>query len=177
MTTRRELERDARRLAATLAERGVRVVFAESCTAGLVSAMLAGVPGVSEHLCGSAVVYRLDTKARWLGVPRELLDNPGPVSAEVASAMARGALERTPEAHVAASITGHLGPHAPPELDGLVFCAAAVRNAESPDAPPRIIVREHRLSAEGAREGVALRLERQRAAAAIVLRLVAEVIS
>lgn len=107
-----------------------RVVFAESCTGGLVAASLARVPGISRFLCGSAVVYRLDTKAQWLGVPESLLINPGPVSGEVAAAMAEGVLARTPEADIAVSITGHLGPDAPKNLDGVLYIARAVRKQD-----------------------------------------------
>ncbi len=118
---------------ATLLERTKRrIVFAESCTGGLVSASLARVPGISGFLCGSAVVYRLDTKAKWLGVPAALLDDPGPVSEVVAREMALGVLAHTPEADLAASITGHLGPNAPDDQDGLVFIAIARRNTETP---------------------------------------------
>jgi PncC family amidohydrolase len=108
-----------------LRERQLRLVLAESCTAGLVAATLARTPGISEWLCGSAVVYRPDTKHRWLDVPVELFEPPGPgvVSEAVALAMARGVLQRTPEAHLAAAITGHLGPSAPAEQDGLVWMA------------------------------------------------------
>ncbi len=52
-----------------------RIVCAESCTAGLVSATLAAIPGASKFLCGSAVVYRNATKTNWLHVPAELLDD------------------------------------------------------------------------------------------------------
>ena len=105
-----------------------RVVFAESCTAGLVSAALGSIPGISEHLCGSVVTYRNRTKQDWLGIPRELLLNPGPVSEEVVTWMARGALQRTEEADVAIAITGHLGPEAPPALDGVVHIGVACKD-------------------------------------------------
>ncbi len=118
-------------VAALLQRSGRRVVFAESCTGGLVAASLARVPGISEFLCGSAVVYRLETKARWLGVPEALLADPGPVSDVVARAMAIGVLARTPEADLAASITGHFGPNAPGDQDGLIFIGIARRNHEA----------------------------------------------
>lgn len=117
---------------ALLKQTGKRIVFAESCTAGLVSATLARVPGISEFHCGSAVVYRLNTKTKWLGVSPALLENPGPVSEEVATAMVLGALERTPEADMAASITGHLGPNAPEGQDGLVYIGLAYREPDEP---------------------------------------------
>ena len=116
-----------RRIADLLKTTNTRIVLAESCTAGLVSAILGRVPGISEFHCGSAVVYRLDTKTHWLGVSEAMLRDPGPVSDEVATAMAAGVLERTPEATLAAAITGHLGPNAPADQDGLVFIGIARR--------------------------------------------------
>lgn len=107
-----------------------RIVFAESCTAGLVSATLARVPGVSDWHCGSSVVYRLDTKTRWLGVPESILKEPGPVSEPAARMMALGVLQRTPEASISASITGHLGPGAPPKQDGLIYVGIAQQGGE-----------------------------------------------
>ena len=116
----------------------VKIVFAESCTGGLISASLARVPGVSDVHCGSAVVYRLETKTKWLGVPASMLIQSGPVSEPVAEAMAIGVLEHTPEAEIAASITGHLGPNAPESQDGLVFVGVAIRGKTC-------LVTEHRL--------------------------------
>jgi PncC family amidohydrolase len=115
-------------VAALLKQSDKRIVFAESCTAGLVSASLARVPGISEFLCGSAVVYRIDTKAKWLGIREDVLQEPGPVSSLIASQMAEHVLALTPEADLAASITGHLGPGAPPDLDGVIYIAVARRN-------------------------------------------------
>jgi PncC family amidohydrolase len=106
------------------------VVFAESCTAGLISASLARTPGISEFLCGSAVVYQEATKIAWLDVSASLLASDGAVSESVAKAMAIGVLERTPLAQVSVSITGHLGPGAPPEQDGLVYIGLAKRSAQ-----------------------------------------------
>jgi len=110
-----------------------RLVLAESCTAGLVAAELGQVPGISEFFCGSLVVYRNDSKAQWLGIARHLLDDPaiGPVSAEVTRALAQAALGRTPEATVAAAVTGHLGPSAPEGFDGVVHCAAVFSSEPS----------------------------------------------
>lgn len=106
-----------------------RIVCAESCTAGLVSGTLAAIPGASKYLCGSAVVYRNATKTSWLHVPAEVLDDParGDVCHETAVLMADGALAATPEATIAVSITGHLGPQAPVGLDGVAFIGWAWR--------------------------------------------------
>jgi len=115
-----------------LMQQKTRIVFAESCTAGLVSATLARVAGISDFHCGSAVVYRYDTKTRWLGVSEAMLREPGAVSEIVATTMATGVLERTPEADLSAAITGHLGPQAPADQDGLIYIGIAVRTAHAP---------------------------------------------
>lgn len=115
------------RLADFLAATKRRVVLAESCTAGLVSAWLAQVPGISGYLCGSAVTYREATKTSWLGVPTAVIAQHTAVSETVARLMARGVLANTPEADIAAAVTGHLGPNAPTEQDGLVYVAVVVR--------------------------------------------------
>ena len=121
----------ARRVAKLLAASSRKVVFAESCTGGLVSATLTKIPGISEHHCGGVVVYRNETKHEYLGIPRKSLVDPGPVSREVAELMARRVLEMTPEADVSVAVTGHLGPKAPRGMDGLVFLAIAVRKHRS----------------------------------------------
>ncbi len=157
-------------LATGLRKNGLKIVFAESCTAGLVSATLARIPGISEHHCGSAVVYRLDTKHRWLDVPEALLLDPGAVSREVAEALARGVLQKTPEADVAAAITGHLGPNAPTEMDGLIWMAVAVRRDEIEVTTRSVVLSTEIRGAETLRE------VRQRAATEALLRFAAEVL-
>lgn len=108
-----------------------RLVLAESCTAGRVAASLAVVPGISAWLCGSFVVYRNDSKAQWLSIPLALLNDPqvGPVSHQVTELLCKQALNITPEADLAAAVTGHIGPGCPPELDGKVFVCLAERGA------------------------------------------------
>ena len=120
----------AKRLVDVLVKQNLKIVLAESCTGGMVAAMLASVPGVSNYLCGSAVTYRIDTKAQWLGIGADFIEAHTAESPETSLAMAVGILERTPEAEVAASITGHLGPNAPPEKDGVIHVAIASRTGE-----------------------------------------------
>jgi len=123
------------------------VVFAESCTGGLVSGALTKIPGISNYHCGGVVVYRNETKMAYLDIPAELLDDPGPVSAAVTELMASKVLEKTPEADFALSVTGHLGPNAPPQLDGTVYAAIAVRSARgarSTSGPARRLDRRAR---------------------------------
>jgi PncC family amidohydrolase len=159
----------AQLVAKRLSERQLRLVLAESCTAGLVAATLARIAGISEWLCGSAVVYRLDTKHQWLDVPNALFHPPGPgvVSREVAEAMARGVLAHTPEAQIAAAITGHLGPNAPDDQDGLIGMAVARKDRAS------IMTASARLS-DAASAGLSVRETRQRAAAVALLTLIAD---
>ena len=149
----------AKRLADELRTRDLRVVFCESCTAGLVAATMGQIAGISQWLCGSAVVYRIDTKVRWLGVSKRDLKTHSPVSEPIARQMAEGVLRQTPEAHWAASVTGHLGPAAPPDLDGVLYVALAARRNRS---SPAVECWRTRLTA-------ATRRARQRQAAAFVL--------
>ena len=125
------LSEAAQKLAALIAEHKLHIVFAESCTAGLVSATLAQVPGVSAWHCGSAVTYREETKTAWLGISPETIAEHNVVSEEVARQMATGVLRMTPEATISASITGHLGPNAPPELDGVAHIAVGQRGSDA----------------------------------------------
>lgn len=120
-----------RRVAQLLVKLSRKVVFAESCTAGLASATLARVPGISEHHCGGVVVYRNQTKQAYLRIPATVLADPGPVSGLVTELLAKGVLAKTPEADVAVAVTGHLGPRAPQGMDGLVFVALAIRKPAS----------------------------------------------
>jgi len=109
-------------------ERGAhRLVLAESCTGGMVCASLAQIPGISEWLCGSLVTYRASSKTAWLAVPESLIQQCTTESPEVTQAMCCEALQKTPEATIAAAITGHLGPNAPTQIDGIVFISIARR--------------------------------------------------
>ncbi len=140
-----------------LIDSGQRIVCAESCTAGLIAATLASIPGASRHLCGSAVVYRNDTKTRWLGVAQEILDDKtrGDVCAETAERMAHGVLQLTPEADFALSITGHLGPGAPPDLDGVAFVGWAQRVAED------VVILSQKIQLVSSAPEIKMPLERQ----------------
>lgn len=160
-----------------LKERALKIVFAESCTGGLISAALTRIPGVSAYHCGSAVVYQVETKIAWLGVSKKTVAKHGVVSSEVAVEMARGALEHTPHADLAASVTGHLGPGAPEGQDGLMFAAAAVRRAAK--RRPKVVVRKHLLDGQFAAQASGpktLRIQRQMSAACYVLSLCADVL-
>ncbi len=103
------------------------LVTAESCTAGYIAATLSRVPGMSRCLAGAVVVYQSASKTAWLDVSADLIERFDAVSREVAEAMALQALKKTPHATIAISITGHLGPDAPAELDGVAWLGWADR--------------------------------------------------
>jgi PncC family amidohydrolase len=147
------------------AETENKVVFAESCTAGLVAATLARTPGISEFLCGSVVVYRESAKQAFLNINPETLAEYTDVSSQVSEQMAVNALGTLQEANWSASITGHLGPGVPSDLDGKVFIAIAKRDGKVKQIASRSI----ELSSKG-------RIERQREAACCVLELLCEII-
>ena len=106
------------------------IITAESCTGGLLAAVLAEAPGAAKQLQGGFVTYTKDQKTVALGVSRELLERESAVSKAVACAMAEGALARS-IADLSVSITGVAGPE--PDEDGnpvgLVHIAAARRGA------------------------------------------------
>lgn len=87
----------------------LRVVTAESCTAGLVAAKLGAVPGCGAWLDCSYVTYAPEAKHRILGVRFETIERWNLTSEEVACEMAEGALRVTP-VDVAISNTGVAGP-------------------------------------------------------------------
>jgi nicotinamide-nucleotide amidase len=89
--------------------RGYSLATAESCTGGLVAARLTDVAGSSRAFRGSIVAYADDVKSGLLGVPPEVLEQHGAVSAETAAAMAAGVRERL-GVDVGISVTGVAGP-------------------------------------------------------------------
>lgn len=92
-----------------LKARGLVVATAESCTGGLVSAGISGVPGASEWFAGGVSVYSNASKTRLLGVPEQLIRARGAVSGEVAVAMALGVRDVF-GTHCGVSVTGIAGP-------------------------------------------------------------------
>jgi len=124
----RDLSRLAERVLKRAIDCGWSVVTAESCTAGALANHLSKAEGASKHFHGGIVTYTKDMKTAALGVSAALLRKKTAVCAEVASAMAKGALARSP-ADVAVSVTGVAGPQ--PDEDGnpvgLIYCAVARR--------------------------------------------------
>jgi nicotinamide-nucleotide amidase len=92
-----------------LRARGWTGATAESCTGGMVAAALTDVAGSSEAFAGGVVAYSNRLKQDLLGVPGDVLEQHGAVSAETAAAMAAGARARL-GADAAVSVTGIAGP-------------------------------------------------------------------
>ena len=99
----------AERLQGVCLGRGITVAVAESCTGGLIAATITEVPGSSGYFIGGVVSYANSAKEALLGVPEATIAAHGAVSAQVAVAMAAGALARVGAA-MAVSITGVAGP-------------------------------------------------------------------
>jgi nicotinamide-nucleotide amidase len=106
-----------------------RCVTAESCTGGLVAALLTSIPGSSDVMERGFVTYSNEAKTELLEVPAETIAVHGAVSAQTAEAMARGALAHS-RADVAVSITGVAGPGggSAEKPVGLVFLAVATKS-------------------------------------------------
>jgi nicotinamide-nucleotide amidase len=92
-----------------LAERGLRIAVAESCTGGLITSRLTDVPGSSRYVDQSVISYSNEAKTSLLGVPPDLIAAHGAVSEAAAMAMADGMRTRA-GVEVAVAVTGIAGP-------------------------------------------------------------------
>jgi nicotinamide-nucleotide amidase len=124
-----ELLAQARALLDLCRTKKLTIATAESCTGGLVAAMLTEIPGSSDVVERGFVTYSNAAKEAMLGVPAATLERFGAVSRETAEAMAKGALAHSP-ASLAVAITGIAGPGGgtPGKPVGLVHFAAAARD-------------------------------------------------
>jgi nicotinamide-nucleotide amidase len=109
-----------------LIESGKTLSVAESCTGGLIAQRITEVAGSSAYFIEGAVTYANDSKIRTLGVPREILEAHGAVSAETAEAMAKG-IRKKAQTDYALAVTGIAGPGGGTEEKpvGLVFIGYA----------------------------------------------------
>ncbi|MEO3431725.1 nicotinamide-nucleotide amidohydrolase family protein [Inquilinus sp. CAU 1745] len=122
---------DAIRLIDACRARGWRVATAESCTGGLIGAAITTIAGSSDVYERGFVTYSNEAKTELLDVPAVLIAEVGAVSAEVAEAMARGALARS-RADLAISVTGVAGPGGGTEAKpvGLVYIGIMKRGGK-----------------------------------------------
>lgn len=96
-------------LVAACRARSIVLATAESCTGGLIAALITEVPGSSAVFDRGFVTYSNDAKSEMLGIPASLIAQHGAVSPAVAAAMAAGVLDRS-RASLAVSVTGIAGP-------------------------------------------------------------------
>jgi nicotinamide-nucleotide amidase len=142
---------------------GLRIATAESCTGGLLSAVLTEIEGMSHVFERGFVVYTDEAKRELLGVAPATLERCGAVSAPCAAEMAEGALTRS-RADVAVSITGYAGESGPDEQPGLVYFGLAVRGRSPrateahfpPDTRARVRLASLRKSLDLLAEGIAI---------------------
>jgi nicotinamide-nucleotide amidase len=122
----------AERLLASGRARSVKLATAESCTGGLLAALLTEIPGASDVVERGFVTYSNEAKTEMLGVSPKLLLAHGAVSREVARAMAEGALARS-GAGLAVAVTGVAGPGGGSDAKpvGLVEFACAARGSRT----------------------------------------------
>ncbi len=113
-------------LAELLKNSRATIAVAESLTGGLISSRLTAMPGSSEYFIGGIVCYNNRIKIMELGIPASVIAQKGPVSKEVAVAMAEG-IRRRYRVEIGLSATGVAGPGgvSPPQPIGLTFIALA----------------------------------------------------
>ena len=111
---------------ALLKQRRLTIAVAESCTGGLIGALITNIAGSSEYFERGVVTYSNAAKSELLGVPVELIARHGAVSSEVAAAMAQGIREAA-KTDLGLSATGIAGPGGGSEKKpvGLVYTALA----------------------------------------------------
>jgi nicotinamide-nucleotide amidase len=124
----RPLVQRAELLLADCRDAKIKIATAESCTGGLIAALLTEIPGSSDVVERGFVTYSNEAKRDSLGVPGDLIADFGAVSEPVARAMAEGALNNS-RAQISVSVTGVAGPGGGSALKpvGLVHFGAARR--------------------------------------------------
>ncbi|TCD05246.1 CinA family protein [Erythrobacteraceae bacterium CFH 75059] len=128
------LEPGAREQAQRVIERvrdaELRLATAESCTAGLLAAVLTDVEGCGHVFDRGFVTYELTAKCDMLDLPEEIVQHNAAVNEAVARLMAERTLARS-EAHIAIGITGFAGPCEEDQEEGLVFIGCAAQDRET----------------------------------------------
>ena len=119
------LDQQAERLMRRVCDLELTLATAESCTGGMLAALLTDIEGASHGFERGFVTYTEQSKAELLGIDRDVLKKNEAVSEVVARAMAEGALARS-DADIALSVTGFAGPAGDHE-QGLVHMSLARR--------------------------------------------------
>lgn len=116
-------------VAGLLKKNNLTLSIAESCTGGLISDLLTNVPGISDNLIESIVVYSNQSKSKRLFVKEETLKQYGAVSEQTVIEMAKGIRDIT-RSDIGLAVTGIAGPDGGTEIKpvGLVYIAIAYGN-------------------------------------------------
>jgi nicotinamide-nucleotide amidase len=120
------LDGQAEQLMHAICDKELKIATAESCTGGMLAALLTDIEGCGHGFDRGFVTYSKAAKRELLGIESGLLDHNEAVSEAVARAMAEGALSRS-EADIAIAITGFAGPASANCEEGLVHIALARR--------------------------------------------------
>jgi nicotinamide-nucleotide amidase len=124
------LDEQAERLMHRLCDLRLSIATAESCTGGMLAALLTDIEGAGHGFDRGFVTYTKDSKRDLLGISQKVLDQNDAVSEIVARAMAEGTLARS-TADIAIGVTGFAGPAGEDCEEGLVHFALARRGGET----------------------------------------------
>ncbi len=105
----REMNPVLHQLHALCLARNATIATAESCTGGLISALLTSLPSSSSYFLGGVCSYSNESKSNLIRVPAELIRKHGAVSESVAKSMAEGA-RAVFDADYSVAVTGIAGP-------------------------------------------------------------------
>lgn len=130
-----ELDGNAERLMKKLCAKELMVATAESCTGGMLAALLTDINGAGHGFDRGFVTYEARSKQDLLGLTPEMTERNQAVTSAVARAMAEGALQNS-NADITLSVTGFAGP-TPDGEEGLVHFGCARRGK------PTLLREEH----------------------------------
>ena len=125
-----DLDKQAEQLMRRLCDRKLTIATAESCTGGMLAALLTDIEGAGHGFDRGFVTYSTESKTELLGIEPGILEHNEAVSEVGARAMAEGALKRS-RADIAIGITGFAGPAGPGHEEGLVHIALARRGGRT----------------------------------------------
>ncbi len=89
-----------------LAQKKLKIAFAESATSGALAASFALTPNSGDILLGSMVCYDADEKSNILQIPKKVIEEYTPESSEVTALMAKGAKKIFEKADIIVAVTG-----------------------------------------------------------------------
>jgi nicotinamide-nucleotide amidase len=105
-----------------LTKRGLKIATAESCSGGLIAHRITNIPGASNYFQAGFITYSNESKESLLSIPRNIIEDHGAVSAEVAKLMAER-VKGVAGVDIGLAVTGIAGPTggSPEKPVGTVF--------------------------------------------------------